>query len=118
MNLNGLSFRVSSTAAAGVVSSTTHLDLTQRSNRILGRYHGGTIKRGYLVGSLEGDTLQFRYSQLEKGNGIHGGRSICVLHFLSDGRLRIRESFVWGTREGAGVNIFDQVDIGQQSDAS
>jgi hypothetical protein len=118
MNLNGLSFQVSATAAAGVVSSGTRLDLAQRGNRIVGRYRGGSIERGYLVGSLAGRTLQFRYSQLEKGEGIHGGRSICALHFLSDGRLRIRENFVWGTREGTGVNIFDQIDTGHQPRAS
>ena len=118
MNLNGLSFQVSATAAAGVVSSETRLDLIQRGNRILGRYKGGSIERGYLVGSLAGHTLHFRYSQREKGGGIHGGRSICFLDSLSDGRLRIREHFTWETREGAGVNVFDQVDTKHQQDAS
>jgi hypothetical protein len=118
MNLNGLSFQVSATAAAGVVSSDTRLDLIQRGNRILGRYQGGSIERGYLVGDIAGARLHFRYSQLEKGDGIHGGRSICLLDVLSDGRLRIREHFTWGTREGAGVNIFDQIDTGHQQGAS
>jgi hypothetical protein len=105
MNLHGLSFQVSATAAAGVVSSGTRLDLVQRGKRILGRYRGGSIERGYLVGSLAGHTLRFRYSQREKGDGIHGGRSICVLNFLSD---------VWTTRKGAGVNLFDQIDAGRE----
>jgi hypothetical protein len=117
MNLNGLSFQVSATAAAGVVSSDTRLDLLQRGDRILGRYRGGSIERGYLVGNIAGHRLHFRYSQREKGDGIHGGRSVCFLDFLSDGRLRIREHFTWGTRDGAGVNIFDQVDTGHQQDA-
>jgi hypothetical protein len=114
MNLNGLSFQVSATAAAGVVSSDTRLGLIQRGNRILGRYQGGNIERGCLVGSINGHRLHFRYSQREKGDGIHGGHSICFLDTLSDGRLRIREHFTWVTREGTGVNIFDQVDIGHQ----
>ena len=118
MNLNGLSFQVSTTAIAGVVSSDTRLAFLQRGSRILGRYHGGTIRRGYLVGSVEGNTMRFRYSQRETSGGTHGGRSVCVLEFLSDGRLRIREHFTWKTREGAGVNIFDQIDTGHQRDAS
>lgn len=80
----------------------------QRGNRILGRYQGGNIERGYLVGCLAGHTLHFGYSQQERGGGIHGGSSICFLELLSDGRLRIREHFTWKTREGAGMNIFDQ----------
>jgi hypothetical protein len=112
MNLNGLSFQVSATATAGVVSSDTRLALLQRGSRIFGRYRGGSIQRGHLVGSIVGRTMCFRYSQRETAGGIHGGRSICVLEYLSDGRLRIREHFTWKTRAGAGVNIFDQVDAG------
>jgi hypothetical protein len=109
MNLNGLSFQVSVTAHNGVVSSDTRLDLNQRGNRILGRYQGGSIERGYLVGSIAGRRLRFRFCQREKIGGIHGGRSNCFLDILSDGRLRIREHFIWATRDGVGVNIFDQV---------
>jgi hypothetical protein len=109
MNLNGLSFQVSATAATGVVSSDTRLALLQRGNRILGRYQGGSIQRGYLVGCIMGRTIHFRYSQRETAGGIHGGRSISFLEVLSDGRLRIEEHFTWKTRNGGGVNIFEQL---------
>ena len=119
MNLNGLCFKVSATAAAGVVSSDTHLALVQRGSRIFGRYRGGSIQRGCLVGRIVGDRMDFRFSQRETRGGIHGGNSICLIESLSVGRLRIREHFTWKTREGAGVNIFDQVDAGHcQLDAS
>jgi hypothetical protein len=118
VNLNGLSFQVGATATAGVVSSDTRLDLIQRGNRVFGRYRGGSIRRGYLVGSIVGHTMHFRYSQRETAGGIHGGRSICLLALLPDGRLRIWEHFAWKTREGAGVNIFDQIDAGHQRNAS
>jgi hypothetical protein len=118
MNLNGLSFQVSATATTGVVSSDTRLALSQRGGRIFGRYQGGSIQRGYLVGSIVGHTIRFRYSQLETAGGIHGGSSTCLLEVLPGGRLRIREHFTWKTRDGAGVNIFDQVDGAHQRDAS
>lgn len=114
MNLNGLSFQASATAAAGVVSSDTRLVLVQRGTRIFGRYQGGAIRRGRLIGSIEGHTMYFRYSQRETAGEIHGGRSICSLEVLSGGRLRIREHFTWKTRGGTGVNIFDQVEDGHQ----
>jgi hypothetical protein len=118
MNLNGLSFQVGATATTGVVSSETRLVLSQRGSRIFGRYQGGSIRRGYLVGSIVGHKLNFRYSQRETTGGIHGGKSTCFLEFLPGGRLRIREHFTWKTRDGAGVNIFDQVDAGHQLDVS
>lgn len=109
MNLDQTQFRVSATAESGVVSSETRLALAQKGSRILGRYSGGSIQRGYLVGTLEGSVLQFRFTQREAAGQIHGGRSICDLERLSDGRLRLREHFTWTTRDGAGTNTFDQV---------
>ena len=113
MNLDGLSFQVSATASVGVVSSETRLKLVQRGLRVFGRYHGGSIERGCLVGRVRDHTLRFRYAQREKAGGIHGGRSICSLEVLPDGRLRLHEHFMWETRGGAGTNVFEQV-----SDAS
>jgi hypothetical protein len=40
---------------------------------------------------------------------MHGGHSWCeVLDY--DHRVRILEHFVWETRDGAGVNVFDEVE--------
>ena len=109
MNLDHTQFRVSSTADSGVVSSETRLALEQRGIKVLGRYSGGSILRGYLVGTLTGTVLQFRFTQREVAGQIHGGRSVCELERLPDGRLRLHEHFTWTTRVGAGTNTFDQV---------
>jgi hypothetical protein len=109
MNLDGLTFQVRATAAAGVVSSDTRLRLIQRGTRLFGRYEGGSIERGCLVGTLSGHALTFRYAQREIAGGIHGGRSICTLELLQDARLRLHEHFTWETREGTGTNVFEQV---------
>jgi hypothetical protein len=108
MQLDGTSFQVTSTAARGVVSHDTRLDFVQRGSRVLGRYAGGSIRRGYLVGSLDGKTLRFRYAQTEASGHVHGGRSVCHLEIRPGGRLRLHEHFVWETRPGRGVNVFDQ----------
>ena len=118
MNLDGLSFHVSATATVGVVSSETQLRLVQRGSRVFGRYDGGSIERGCLVGSIDGQALRFRYAQREVSDGIHGGRSICDVEMLRDGRVRLHEHFTWETREGAGTNVFDQVVIDPTQGAS
>jgi len=112
MKLDGLCFRVCATASVGVVSAQTYLHMTQRGSRIFGRYEGGSIVRGCLVGQLSGQALIFRYTQLERAGGIHGGHSSCALEVLRDGRLRIHEHFTWKTREGCGTNVFEQVSSG------
>ena len=54
MNLDHRTFRVSATAASGVISADTRLRFVQRGSRVLGRYDGGTIQRGCLVGTVAG----------------------------------------------------------------
>lgn len=109
MNVDGLTLYVSSTADIGVVGAGTLLRFTQKGDRVLGRYSGGSIRRGYLVGEIFGKSLTFRYSPREASGAIHGGRSDCDLITLPDGRTRIVEHFTWRTCEGSGENIFDQV---------
>lgn len=109
MHLNGRILRVAATAPGGVVSSETRLHLQQRGSRVLGRYAGGTIGRGYLVGRVTGSRLSFRYAQREADGHIHGGHSSCDLHLLPDGRLRLTEHFTWETRPGTGMNLFDEI---------
>jgi hypothetical protein len=100
---------VSATAANGVVSGETHLHFTQRDDRVVARYDGGRVQRGWLVGRWIGDVLRFRYAQREDTPAIHGGHSICVAEERPDGRLRLIEYFTWTTRPGSGVNVFDEL---------
>ena len=108
-NLDGLTMSVSSTAANGVVDSDTRLELVQRSSKVFGKYHGGSIRRGRLVGRMSGATLAFRYLQVEYSGAIHGGRSTCDVTRTPEGRVRIIERFTWSTRTGSGTNVFDEV---------
>jgi hypothetical protein len=109
MNLDGTSFYVAETAALGVVSCETRLELVQRGSRVFGRYHGGTIRRGRLMGRVTGAALQFRYVQQEASGAIHAGESTCWIERDANERLMLREHFTWRTREGSGTNLFIQI---------
>jgi hypothetical protein len=108
-NLDGLTMFVSSTAENGVVSRETHLHFVQRGGRVAGRYAGGRVVRGWLVGQWAGEALHFRYAQCEDGPTIHAGHSECRVRELPDGRLQLIEQFAWDTRPGSGVNVFDEL---------
>ena len=54
LNLDGKTMFVSSTATSGVADAQTRLALRQRGARVLGRYQGGRIRRGVLVGEFSG----------------------------------------------------------------
>lgn len=101
---------VSSTANNLVVDASTRLAFIQRGERVLGRYHGGRVRRGYLVGAISGSVLTFRYAQTEETGEVHAGTSRCDVLRLPSGRLRIVEHFVWKTRTGSGTNAFDEAE--------
>jgi hypothetical protein len=108
-NLDGRTMYVSTTAADGVVGADTRLHFTQRGDLVAARYAGGRVLRGWLVGRWDGDILRFRYAQREASSSVHAGRSECVVEQRPDGRLRLVEHFTWSTRDGSGVNVFDEL---------
>ncbi len=110
-NLDGVRMFVSATAENGVVDARTRLAFRQRGPRVIGRYQGGSIRRGVLVGRMSGAGLAFRYLQVEASGEIHGGRSTCDIARTPEGRLRIVERFSWTTREGSGTNVFDELSV-------
>jgi len=109
MNLNGRCMRASGTAANGVVGAGTVLRFFQVGAKVIGRYSGGRIRRGCLIGQIADARLSFRYLQREETGELHCGRSECDVRELPDGRVRIIEHFRWSTRAGSGVNVFEEV---------
>lgn len=106
-DLDGVVMRVSDTAKTGVIDSATRLRFSQKGARVLGRYGGGRVSRGYLVGTMRGAELHFRYTQMEASGEIHGGTSVCDVIRRPDGGWRMLEHFRWRTREGSGTNVFE-----------
>jgi hypothetical protein len=109
IDLDGLHMYVSSTAANGVVDSSTRLHFTQRGSKVAARYSGGNVTRGWLIGRLAGAELTFRYAQREASSDLHHGHSVCSIDRLADGHIRITERFTWASRSGSGTNVFDEI---------
>ena len=102
--------RVVQTAPNGVVGDGTIFDFSQAGNLVEARYSGGRITVGYLVDILEQDLLSFRFCQISDRVHVDGGASKGRVERLSDGRLRIIESFTWESRGGGdGKNIFEEI---------
>jgi hypothetical protein len=114
MNLDGVCMSVSATDRQGVVSAETVLRFVQRGSRVLARYGGGSVRRGYLVGRLFGSTLTFRYVQTEASGDVHGGHSVCDVTRGPEGRIGLVEHFTWDTRDGSGTNVFEEIQSWRQ----
>ena len=109
VNLHNRTMYVSATANHGVVNAGTRHLLFQRGSRVVGKYAGGNIQRGCLVGRVSGATLHWHYLQREQSGELHAGRAVCDLIEQADGCIRIIEHFQWKTRDGRGTNVFDEL---------
>jgi hypothetical protein len=114
ISLDGLRMHVSATASNGVVGAETVLQFVQRGDRVVARYAGGRVERGWLVGRVAGQELHFRYAQREGGEAIHGGASRCEVFALvmarqeratTFGALRRGRIAAWGFLGTAGVGL-------------
>ncbi len=106
--LDGLRMNVVETAPNGVVGADTIFQFHQTGNDVWAEYSGGGVVRGYLVGRMDGHSLEFRYCQLERGGTVAGGHSRCEVE-NSEGTIRLVEHFQWASREGGGTNVFRQL---------
>lgn len=106
-SLEGTRMRV--TTAQGRIGRETVFEFAQTGKTISARYSGGAVQLGYLVGTRCGETIEFRYAQVEQNGKVDGGSSQCQLFTLDDGRFRIVEHFQWISRRGSGTNVLEEI---------
>jgi hypothetical protein len=109
-SLDGRQMRVVATADGSEVSADTLFAFAQFGNTVSARYAGGNVRLGHLVGTLAAGELNFRYAQVDHAGRVDGGRSVCEVSLLPDGRVQLREHFHWETRDGSGTNILQETE--------
>jgi hypothetical protein len=95
-------------SASGEVSGDTVFRYRERDGEIWAEYGGGSVVRGYLVGTRTGDDLDFRYVHLSAGGATASGHCTARLELLADGRIRSHEAWEWESREGAGSSVVEE----------
>ena len=108
-SLDGRRFRAAEVDAAGEVGAETVFDYHERDGAVWARYEGGAIRLGFLVGTRNGDVLEFRYSQLNAAGETSSGRCRSTIAVLPDGRLRLDEVWAWESRPGAGTSAVEEI---------
>jgi catechol 2,3-dioxygenase-like lactoylglutathione lyase family enzyme len=107
--LDGKIFRAVSDVEGGEVDAATVFTYHERDGDIWAEYEGGQIKRGHLVGTRDGDRLDFRYSQLNTAGETSTGHCLSTVETLPDGRLRLAETWQWESRPGSGTSVVEEV---------
>lgn len=108
-SLNGRTFTGVTNSADGDVGQATVFTYQQEGYDVWAHYSGGAVKRGYLVGTRTGSTLSFRYSHLGIDGQTSGGVCTSTIESLSDGRIRLHETWQWESRPGSGTSIVEEV---------
>lgn len=96
-------------SSEGEATPATVFEYHERDGVVWARYEGGVIRLGFLVGTRDGDRLQFRYSQLNASGEMASGRCSTTISTLPDGRLRLDEQWAWETKPGAGTSAVEEI---------
>lgn len=118
MSLDGRRFAAVTDVVAGEVGAETVFTYHERGGDVWAEYDGGSIRRGYLVGTRRGDRLDFRYVQLNAEGQTSSGHCVSEVTVRADGRLTLHETWSWESRPGSGTSVVRELpDPAQPSDA-
>ncbi|MGW3625901.1 hypothetical protein [Streptomyces sp. NPDC000880] len=107
-SLDGLVLSPVADQAPGQVGTRTRFTYHEEDGRIWADYEGGDVVRGHLVGTREGDRLDFRYVQLKTDGRTACGHCVSTVVELTDGRVRLEETWEWESQEGSGTSVVEQ----------
>jgi hypothetical protein len=108
-SLNGRRFRSVTDVDGGDVGPTTVFDYSEADGVVHASYAGGSIERGFLVGTRTGDELDFRYVQLRSDGTTASGHCVSVITREPDGRLRLEEAWEWESAPGHGTSTVEEI---------
>ncbi|MFD9716949.1 hypothetical protein [Streptomyces sp. NPDC059076] len=108
-SLDGLVLAPVADQAPGQVGTSTRFAYHEREGRIWAEYEGGDVVQGFLVGSREGDWIDFRYVQLKIDGTTSSGHCVSSVVELPDGRIRLDETWEWESQEGRGTSVVEEV---------
>lgn len=108
VRIDGRRFAGVTNSAEGEVDSSTIFNYHQEGETVWADYAGGSVRKGFLVGTRSDDTLAFRYSHLNVTGETASGKCTSKIEVLADGRARFHESWAWESRPGTGTSVVEE----------
>jgi hypothetical protein len=108
-NLDAKLMRVASVGSTDGIDARTIFRFRQSDGTVWASYSGGNIAQGFLIGTLADAVLAFDYIQVTRSGRRDKGESRCELLLSPGGLLRLTERFQWSSRDGAGVNVLEEI---------
>lgn len=108
-SLDGRLLRSVANDDGGEVDGETVFEFSQDGDLVHAEYAGGRVRLGFLVGTVDGERLEFRYAQLLTSGETQTGRSVDEIEVLEDGRVRLHERWSWDSADGEGTSVLEEV---------
>lgn len=95
--------------APGQVGTRTRFSYHEKDGEIWAGYAGGDVVRGHLVGTREGDRLDFRYVQLKRDGSTSSGHCVSRVTEFATGAYAWRRPGSWESQTGTGTSVVEQL---------
>lgn len=111
MNYHNKKFRPVSNTENGETSEETLFQYKQEGNILTCSYSGGQIVSGQLIGLVDPDgNIDMRYQQVNQKGELMTGICKSVPEILSDGRIRLHETWQWTSGDcSKGNSVLEEV---------
>jgi hypothetical protein len=107
-SLDGRNFVAVQNSESGEVSEQTVFCYHQKDNAIWAEYLGGSIVKGFLVGTMDGNRcLSFSYQHLNINGEIKSGSCFSQPR-VENGKLRFYEEWQWSSGE-SGTSVIEEL---------
>ncbi len=111
INYHNRYFKSVSNSGSGEVDAETIFHYQQQDDIVSATYQGGAIRFGTLIAKVASDgSLDMRYQHVNQQGELMTGKCHSVPEQLSDGRLRMHETWQWTSGDGSsGTSQIEEV---------
>lgn len=99
INLHQRRFVALSNTENGEVSGDTLFQYFQEGAVVWAEYAGGMVRKGFLVGKVVGEGIEFTYQHLNTEDELVTGKCHSKPILMEDGRVRLQEQWQWTCRD-------------------
>ena len=99
INLNNKKFKSLSNSVGGEVSGHTVFIYFQEDKMVWAEYSGGRIMKGFLIGIIVNDLLEFTYQHLNKDLELMTGKGKSIPQLNTKGKIILKEHWEWTCKD-------------------
>ncbi len=99
INLNNKTFKALENSSNGEVSNETIFHYFQEKSVVWADYKGGSITKGFLIGKIVGDTIEFNYQHINESMELLTGKCKSQPQINIEGRVELLEQWQWTCKD-------------------